>query len=65
MKQMKKSKAVENDEISFEMFEASENFGLNKTTYIANYVYEKVNDEIIESISIAIQKKPGAIHCKA
>ena len=66
MTQMKKNKAVGNDEIAFEMIEALEIFGLEKITDIANFVYESENvpDEMIESIFIALPKKPGTIDCK-
>ena len=43
MKQMKKNKAVGNDEIAFEMIEALGNFGHDKITDIANIVYEWVD----------------------
>ena len=67
MKQMKKNKAVGNDEIAFEMIEALGNFGHDKITDIANFVYESENvpDEMIESIFIALPKKPGTTDCKA
>ena len=41
-------------------------FGLEKITDIANFVYESENvpDEMIESIFIALPKKPGTIDCK-
>ena len=66
MTQMKKNKAVGNDEIAFEMIEALGIFGLEKITDIANFVYESENvpDEMIESIFIALPKKPGTIDCK-
>ena len=65
MKQMKKNKAVGKDEIVFEMIEALGKFGLEKITDIVNYVYESENipDEMIESIFIALPKKPGTIDC--
>ena len=65
MKQMKRNKAVGKDEIAFEMIEALGNFGLGKITDIANYVYDSENipDEMIESIFIALPKKPGTIDC--
>ena len=66
MKQMKKNKAMGNDEIAFEMPEALGIFGLEKITDIANFVYEfeNVPDEMIESIFIALPKKPVTIDCK-
>ena len=67
MKQMKKNKAVGNDEIAFEMIEALGSFGHDKITDIASFVYESENvpDEMIESIFIALPKKPGTTDCKA
>ena len=67
MKQMKKNKAVGNDEIAFEMIEALGNFGHDKITDIANIVYESENvpDEMIESLFIALPKKLGTTDCKA
>ena len=50
MTQMKKHKAVGNDEIAFEMIEALGIFGLEKINDIGNFVYksENVPDEKIE-----------------
>ena len=66
MKQMKKNKAVGNDQIAFEMIGALGNFGLDKITDITNSVYESENvtNEMIESIFIALPKKPGTTNCK-
>ena len=66
MKQMKRNKAVGKDEIAFEMIETLGNFGLEKITDIANYVCDSENipDEMIDSIFIALAKKPGTIDCK-
>ena len=67
MKQMKKNKAVGNDEIALEMIEALGSFGHYKITDMANCVYESENvpDETIESIFIALPKKPGTTYWKA
>ena len=67
MKQMKKNKAMGNDEIAFELIKALGNFGHDKITDIANFVYESENvpDEMIESIFIALPKKQGTTDCKA
>ena len=48
------------------MIEASGSFGLDKITDIANCVYESKNvpNEMIESIFIALPKKPGITDCK-
>ena len=63
---MKENKAVGNDGIAFEMIEALGFFGLEKITDIANFVYESENvpDEMIESIFIALPKRPGTIDCQ-
>jgi len=57
---------VGNDEIVLEMIEALGSLGLEKITDIANFMYESENvpDEMIESIFIALPKKPGTIDCK-
>ena len=65
LKQMMKNKAVTDDEIAFEMIAALGNSGLEKITDIANYVYESENPhEMIESIFIALPKKPRTIDFK-
>ena len=65
MKQMKKNKAVGSDSIAIELIQALGNFGIDKITEIANHVYgsDEIPQEMLESVFIALPKKPGTIDC--
>ena len=66
MKKMRKGKAVGNDKVAFELIESLGDFGLDKITEIANYVYDSEDspEEVHESIFNALPKKLGTIDCK-
>ena len=66
MKGMRKGKAVGEDEISVEMLEALEEFGVEKVTKIANTIYESgyIPQQMREAKFIVIPKKKGTLECE-
>lgn len=66
IKGMKKGKAVGEDNISVEMIEALDKFGIERVTRLANLIYDTgyIPQKMRESIFITIPKKEGAMECE-
>ena len=67
LKAMKKKKAAGPDDIITEMLATAGEVGIERTTELANIMYEsgKLPDELCKSIFIAIPKKAGTTDCEA
>ncbi|KAG1708451.1 DNA polymerase zeta catalytic subunit [Nymphon striatum] len=63
---MKKGKAVGPDEVSIEMLDALEEYGLNLVHKVFNEIYETgvFPEDFLASEFITLPKKPGAVECK-
>ena len=66
MSKMKKNKAAGPDGVVTEMFEALEEYGVDRLTEIINKIYDDGTfpDELGRSIFITLPKKPGAVDCE-
>ena len=66
IKKLKRNKACGPDKISAEMLQATEEFSTQEITKIANEIYNtgEIPRELLQSIFIALPKKPGAIECE-
>ena len=66
IRKLKKSKACGPDNISAEMLQAAEEFSTQEITKIANEIYNsgEIPRELLQSIFIALPKKPGAMECE-
>src|SRR5438132_2934694 len=66
IKQMKRNKACGPDNIYAELLQATDEFGIDKITEIANDMYNSGNipEDLSKSIYIALPKKPGATECE-
>ena len=66
MKTMKRGKAVGPDNISIEMIESLEDFGIDMVTILMTEIYENgdIPHDLCKSIFIALPKKPGANECE-
>ena len=66
IKTMKRGKAVGPDNISIEMIESLEDFGMDMVTMLMNEIYENgdIPEDLCKSIFIALPKKPGATECE-
>ncbi|GFN95209.1 transposon tx1 uncharacterized 149 kda protein [Plakobranchus ocellatus] len=66
VKKMKHGKAIGPDNISVELIEALEDFGIGKVTRLLNEIYDtgKIPTDLSGSIFIALPKKPGATECE-
>ncbi|GFO39342.1 RNA-directed DNA polymerase from mobile element jockey-like [Plakobranchus ocellatus] len=62
IKKMKHGKATGPDNISVELIEALEDFGIGKVTHLLNEIYDtgQIPTDLSKSIFIALPKKPGA-----
>jgi hypothetical protein len=62
---LKKGKAVGLDQISLEMIEALEEFGIEAVTAMCNEIYDTghIPYDLKTSIFITLPKKPGAVEC--
>ncbi|GFO03823.1 hypothetical protein PoB_003032800 [Plakobranchus ocellatus] len=60
---MKHGKATGPDNISVELIEALEDFGIGKVTHLLNEIYDtgQIPTDLSKSIFIALPKKPGKI----
>lgn len=65
IRQMKNGKAAGIDEITTEMLKALDNYGIGKLTELCNVIYKSGNipQELMNSIFIALPKKPRAMDC--
>ena len=63
---MKRNKATGPDEISAEMLEALDDYGLEKLTELINEIYDSgdIPEDLSKSIFIALPKKAGATECE-
>ncbi|GFO17364.1 RNA-directed DNA polymerase from mobile element jockey [Plakobranchus ocellatus] len=61
IKKMKHGKATGPDNISVELIEALEDFGIGKVTHLLNEIYDtwQIPTDLSKSIFIALSKKPG------
>ena len=66
MSKMKKNKAAGPDGVVTEMFEALEEYGVDRLTEFINKIYNDGTfpDEFGRSIFITLPKKPGAVDCE-
>ncbi|GFO01373.1 craniofacial development protein 2-like protein [Plakobranchus ocellatus] len=66
IKKMKHGKATGTDNISVELIEALEDFGIGKVTHLLNEIYDagQIPTDLSKSIFTALQKKPGATECE-
>ncbi|GFO22815.1 LINE-1 retrotransposable element orf2 protein [Plakobranchus ocellatus] len=66
IKKMKHGKATGSDNISVELIEALEDFGIGKVTHLLNEIYDtgQIPTDLSKSIFIALPKKPGATECE-
>ncbi|GFO07993.1 Down syndrome critical region protein 3 homolog [Plakobranchus ocellatus] len=66
IKKMKHGKAIGPDNISVELIEALEDFGIGKVTHLLNEIYDtgQTPTDLCKSIFIALPKKPGATECE-
>ncbi|GFO03075.1 endonuclease-reverse transcriptase [Plakobranchus ocellatus] len=66
IKKMKYGKATGPDNISVELIEALEDFGIGKVTHLLNEIYDtrQIPTDLSMSIFIAVPKKPGATECE-
>ncbi|GFO24946.1 endonuclease-reverse transcriptase [Plakobranchus ocellatus] len=66
IKKMKYGKATGPDNISVELIEALEDFGIGKVTHLLNEIYDtgQIPTDLSKSIFIALPKKPGATECE-
>ncbi|GFO32339.1 endonuclease-reverse transcriptase [Plakobranchus ocellatus] len=66
IKKMKHGKATGPDNISVELIEALEDFGIGKVTHLLNEIYDtgQIPTDLSKSIFIALPKKPGATECE-
>ncbi|GFO42831.1 endonuclease-reverse transcriptase [Plakobranchus ocellatus] len=66
IKKMKHGKATDPDNISVELIEALEDFGIGKVTHLLNEIYDtgQIPTDLSKSIFIALPKKPGATECE-
>ncbi|GFO24183.1 RNA-directed DNA polymerase from mobile element jockey-like [Plakobranchus ocellatus] len=66
IKKMKHGKATGPDNISVELIEALENFGIGKVTHLLNEIYDlgQIPTDLSKSMFIALPKKPGATECE-
>ncbi|GFO02811.1 retrovirus-related pol polyprotein from type-1 retrotransposable element r2 [Plakobranchus ocellatus] len=66
IKKMKHGKATGPDNISLELIEALEDFGIGKVTHLLNEIYDtgQIPTDLSKSIFIALPKKPGATECE-
>ena len=62
---MKSGKAAGIDEITTEMLQALDSYGIAKITELCNVIYKTGNipQELMNSIFIALPKKPKAMDC--
>lgn len=65
MKKMRKGKSSGPDNIPVELYEALEDFGVEKLTILLNRIYNsgKVPEDLLKTVFIALPKKPGATEC--
>ncbi|GFO20348.1 transposon tx1 uncharacterized 149 kda protein [Plakobranchus ocellatus] len=66
IKKMKHGNATGPDNISVELIEALEDFGIGKVTHLLNEMYDtgQISIDLSKSIFIALPKKPGATECE-
>ncbi|GFO32443.1 hypothetical protein PoB_005894800 [Plakobranchus ocellatus] len=66
IKKMKHGKATGPDNISVELIEALEDFGIGKVTHLLNEIYDTgpIPTDLSKSIFIALPKKPRATECE-
>ncbi|GFO36321.1 endonuclease-reverse transcriptase [Plakobranchus ocellatus] len=66
IKKMKHGKATGPDNISVELIEALEDFGIGKVTHLLNEIYDtgQIPTDLSKSIFIPLPKKPGATECE-
>ncbi|GFO02707.1 endonuclease-reverse transcriptase [Plakobranchus ocellatus] len=66
IKKMKHGKATGPFNISVELIEALEDFGIGKVTHLLNEIYDtgQIPTDLSKSIFIALPKKPGATECE-
>ncbi|GFO27892.1 endonuclease-reverse transcriptase [Plakobranchus ocellatus] len=66
IKNMKHGKATGPGNISVELIEALEDFGIGKVTHLLNEIYDtgQIPTDLSKSIFIALPKKPGATECE-
>ncbi|GFO30293.1 RNA-directed DNA polymerase from mobile element jockey-like [Plakobranchus ocellatus] len=66
IKKVKHGKATGPDNISVELIEALEDFGIGKVTHLLNEIYDtgQIPTDLSKSIFIALPKKPGATECE-
>ncbi|GFO04846.1 craniofacial development protein 2 [Plakobranchus ocellatus] len=66
IKKMKHVKATGPDNISVELIEALEDFGIGKVTDLLNEIYDtgQIPKDLSKSIFIALPNKPGATECE-
>ncbi|GFO30487.1 endonuclease-reverse transcriptase [Plakobranchus ocellatus] len=66
IKKMKHGKTTGPDNISTELIEALEDFGIGKVTHLLNEIYDtgQIPTDLSKSIFIALPKKPGATECE-
>ena len=66
MKKTKKGKAPGPDNITIELLEALEEFGVDQITKILNNIYDtsEIPEDLSKSIFITLPKKAGAIECE-
>ena len=65
MKKMKNRKSPGPDEVMIEMLNATEEFGVEKITALANKIYNSgyIPEEMRKSVFITLPKKPGTVEC--
>ncbi|GFO10321.1 hypothetical protein PoB_003682600 [Plakobranchus ocellatus] len=63
IKKMKHGKATGPENISVELIEALEDFGIGKVTHLLNEIYDtgQIPTDLTKSIFIALPKKPGHV----
>ena len=66
MKKMKNKKSPGTDEIMIEMLNATEEFGIEKVTALANKIYNTgyIPEEMRKSVFVTLPKKPGTVECE-
>ncbi|GFO48682.1 upf0568 protein c14orf166 homolog [Plakobranchus ocellatus] len=66
IKKMKHGKAAGPDNISVELIEAREDFGIGKVTHLLNEIYDtgQIPTDLSKSIFIALPKKSNATECE-
>ena len=67
VKSMKKGKDAGPDNITVEMIESLDEFGIDMLTDFMNAIYDsrEIPSDLSKSIFIALPKKPGATECES